>query len=99
MHRHHAVGMTGQHQNWQLHGFFADRDAQQIVVPHIELRRQRKRQNRHVIPRRFQQRLGQLLQPRVVGETSVPNRRIGTKGDFDAVTRFGRFANGADVAR
>ena len=42
------------------------------------------------IPRDLRQRLRQFLQPAVVRESSVPDRRIGAEDDFQAAGRAGR---------
>src|SRR3954463_903370 len=41
--------------------------------------------NGRVFPGKFGQRLGQFLEPAVVGESAVPDRGIWTEGDFERI--------------
>ena len=46
-----------------------------------------RRQEERVVPGQLRDRFGELLQPSVVGEPPVVNRRIGTEVDFQVRAR------------
>ncbi len=58
------------------HGPAAHRDRHVVAVADAELLRGRRRHQHGVVPRELRQRLGQFLQPAVVGEATVVDRRV-----------------------
>ncbi len=58
-------------------------EPQDVFAGNPEARRGRGRKEHGVVPRQLRDRLGQLLQPRVVREPPVVDRRIGAEADLD----------------
>ena len=66
------------------------RDLDAIAVADLQLRRRRGRDQHGVVPGDLRERLRQLLQPAVVREAAVVDRRIGCERDFVARRDCGR---------
>ncbi len=89
-----AWRLPGQDPDGRLQLAAAVANLDHLLRLHAELRRRRRAEQRRVVPRELGVRLRKFLEPAVVGEPAVVDRRVGAKHDLEALARG---ADGAGV--
>ena len=87
--RHHSVGLAGRDPDRQPCRPALILQHDHVFVFQTEPLRKRRADERRVVPRQFGQGLGQFLQPAVIGEPAVPDCRVRTEEDFEALAPSG----------
>ena len=87
-HRHGSVGLPRHDPGRQPHCLAAITKLEDVFIIDSELLSQSWTQERGIVPREFRERLGQLLEPAIVGPAAVADRRIRAEHDFECVRAF-----------
>ena len=83
--RDRSVGLARHDPGRKLHGSAAITQLDDVFVLDTEPAAPGRADERGVVPGELGQGLGQFLQPAVVGPAAVPDRRVGTEEDLEAL--------------
>jgi len=82
MHRHRVVGVAGHDPDRRTHRPPAVAQLDQILVRQAHALGGGWADQRRVVPGDRRDRLGQFLEPAVVGEAAIPDRQVGAEDDL-----------------
>ena len=78
------IGVARHNPDGRFHRLPVRAQLHHIAVGHAQLPGARGTDQRGVVPGQLGERLGQFLQPAIVGETAIPNGGIGAQDNFDS---------------